>query len=215
MGTGCTRHTWAGKWINCTSPTGRRCGVGSCSRLWSESVLNEEQNLDLGSPAFDSETEYPSKQRKGARMPCSGPLTNLADLQASQLWYQTSSDKKDSWLKQMLLCAWCLLQVTSVFFHLTTCCTQVECFLDLTLLYCIWWKLPYKWAYWGLATFSTAKELSSFPKNWCSACASSFCCYPTMSSWVLAHSPHCWIILSSQPLCSGTWPGVVASRSSP
>lgn len=46
-------------------------------------MLNEEQ--DLGSPAFDSETEHPSKQRMGARMPCSGPLTNLADLQASQL----------------------------------------------------------------------------------------------------------------------------------
>lgn len=65
---------------------------------------------------------------------------------------------------------------------------SVSC--DFLLLYCVWWKLPCKWAYWGMATFSTAKELSLFPNNWCSACASSFHCYPTMSSWVLAHSPH-------------------------
>lgn len=31
----------------------RRCGVASCSRLCSKSTLNEEQNLDAGSPAFD------------------------------------------------------------------------------------------------------------------------------------------------------------------
>lgn len=62
-----------------------RCGVGSCSRLQSESLFNEEQNLDLGSPAFVYETKHPSKQKTGAEMPCSGPLTNVADLQTSQL----------------------------------------------------------------------------------------------------------------------------------
>lgn len=71
-----------------------------------------------------------TKQRTGARMPCSGPLTHVADP-------HTSSDKKDSWLKQMLLCAWCLLQVISVFFLITVCCRQVECFLgfDIAVLH--------------------------------------------------------------------------------
>lgn len=120
-----------------------------------------------------AETKQPSKQRTGARMPCCWP-SGLSAL------HQTSSDKKDSWLKQMLLRAWCLLQVTSVFFHITVCCRQVECSLGFDIAVLHMMKSTLQWAYWGTATLSTAKELSLFPNNWCSACASSFQCYPSV-----------------------------------
>lgn len=44
-----------------------------------------------------------------------------------------------------------------------------------------------------MATYSTAKELSLFPNNWCSACASSFQCYFTMFS---CHPNPCVVALS-------------------
>lgn len=62
-------------------------------------------------------------------MPCSGPLTSLADLQASELCHHTSSDKEEGWLKQVLVYARRLVQVTSVFFHVMACRRRIKCFL--------------------------------------------------------------------------------------
>lgn len=127
MGTGCSRHTSTGKWINCATSTRGRCGVGSCSRLQSESVLNEKQSLD--SPALWLWDKAPFQAGVRSQDALLWPTDQCCWPSGTQPWHQTSSDKKDSCLKQLLLHAWCLLQVTSMFFHITVCCRQVEWFL--------------------------------------------------------------------------------------
>lgn len=190
-GSNCTIHTSRGNWVNSTISMWRRCGVASCSRLCSESMLNEAQNLDSASPASGYQTtpSWAGSRSQDALLWPTDPLgwpSNTWALTLYLIWQKGQLVKADTCLCPVsgasnfsVVSRYSMLQASEMFLRIWYCCIACDK------------------SYLGNRLNKVEHALGQPRRCLCSRITDalrvpcSFCCYPIMFIWVLAYSPYC------------------------